>query len=190
MNTLNAAALDGIELKSGSHQRRDLGMCVMEAVAYVAGERHTDHPSCACPVLAAFARRLNDATWPSDADRTRVLRPFVARLSGSRSTRKVERMRAFVAADWACRTLLPAALDKRGQTSAAEQLRALRPISDAATARAARDKAQAAAAAAAAAYAAYADAYAADAAAAAAAAAAREKAREKQAEIIRTILEP
>ena len=38
--------LDGIELKSGSHHARDHGVCVMEAVAWVAGEPHSDHPLC------------------------------------------------------------------------------------------------------------------------------------------------
>ena len=38
-------------LSSGGHGGIDEGMCVMEAVAYVAGEPWSDAPACACPVI-------------------------------------------------------------------------------------------------------------------------------------------
>jgi hypothetical protein len=42
-------------LSHGSHDRREDGMCLMEAVAFLAGERHSDRPVCACPVLSRLS---------------------------------------------------------------------------------------------------------------------------------------
>jgi hypothetical protein len=41
--------LEGLVLLSGKHKENQ-GMCVMEAVAYVAGEPWSDNPACACPM--------------------------------------------------------------------------------------------------------------------------------------------
>jgi len=46
--------LDAITLASGAHDRRTDGVCVMEAVAWWAGEDHSDRPECASPVIAAL----------------------------------------------------------------------------------------------------------------------------------------
>lgn len=46
-------------LAEGSHKSIDDGACLMEAVAYVAGEKFSDHPECASKVLGAFGRSLN-----------------------------------------------------------------------------------------------------------------------------------
>jgi hypothetical protein len=165
-----------MHLDKGSHASREEGLCIMEAVAYVAGEPHSDHPRCACPVIAAFARRLNDRM--SDTERQRLV-AYIPRLVGSRATRTVERHRAYVAADFAVRDAAVRALRSARRTADANKLARLPPIVDRATAEGARaaaaDYAAAAAADnAAAAYAAYAAcaAYADNAHAAAAAAAA------------------
>ena len=67
-------------LSKGAHKHEDEGACVMEAVAYVAGEPWTDRPACACPVISAFMRAWND-DLPTDADRDRLLRPLIPRLA-------------------------------------------------------------------------------------------------------------
>ena len=72
-------------------------MCAMEAVAYVAGERWSDHPKCACPVIAAFIRVWND-NLPDD-DRTVLLLPLVPKLVGTRGSQGLEKRRAIMAAD-------------------------------------------------------------------------------------------
>jgi hypothetical protein len=72
-------------LRRGAHASADDGMCAMEMVAWLAGEAHTDEPLCACPVIAAFVRAVNDAL-PSDAARDRHLRPLVPRFVGTRGT--------------------------------------------------------------------------------------------------------
>ena len=94
----------------GSHAKAPNGkaaVCMMEWVAYLAHEKHGDHPDCACPVLAAYGRRLNDASWPSDAGRTEALGPMVVAMINTRSTREVERKRAWFFADRTIRELLP-----------------------------------------------------------------------------------
>ncbi len=72
MNTipkiLPLLGLDGISLKHGMHDSRQDGVCALEAVAWIAGEPHSDHPKCACPVLSDFLRKWND-DLPNDADR-------------------------------------------------------------------------------------------------------------------------
>jgi hypothetical protein len=110
MGDVHTEALDGITLTSGSHERRDEGLCAMEAVAFLAGEPHSDAPACACPILGAFARRLNDARWPTDADRTEAMRPAVLALVGSRSAKATERARRAYLVDCALRWYAPMAL--------------------------------------------------------------------------------
>ncbi len=54
-------------LERGSHEPNDTGhMCLLEAVAWVAGEKWSDQPQCVDPVLAAFGRAWNDGL--DDAD--------------------------------------------------------------------------------------------------------------------------
>ena len=43
-------------LKKGSHESFSKGACIMEAAAYIAREKFSDHPECACPVIGAFLR--------------------------------------------------------------------------------------------------------------------------------------
>ena len=124
-----AADLDSIHLAFGSHKTREEGMCLLEAVAYIAGEPHTDRPKCVCPVLAAFGRAWNDAL--DDEDRNRLLRPFIPRLVGTRSTVEVEQRRAFMAADWAVRVATPVWLRAAGLVDEAGALEALAPLTSA-----------------------------------------------------------
>lgn len=121
-------------LRRGAHSTRDEGMCAMEAVAYIAGEPHSDSPECACPVIAAFVRRWND-DLPDDATRTRLLGPLVPRLVGTRSTPDVERRRSLLALDWLVREHTPAWLDLTpALADHAAALRALPEIVDTDTA--------------------------------------------------------
>jgi hypothetical protein len=92
-SVLPLIGLEGILLKSGAHSRREDGVCALEAVAWLAGEPHSDHPQCACPVIGAFLRSWNDSL-PDEAVRTALLRPLLPLLIGTRSTRAVELTRA------------------------------------------------------------------------------------------------
>ena len=119
--------------------------CLLEAVAYVAGEPWSDHPECVCPVLAEFGRSWNDAL--SDEDR-QILLPYIPRLIGTRSTPEVETKRAWMATDWLVREFTPAWLRLAGLTEHAHTLEKLAALTDSASARDAQPSVDAARAAA------------------------------------------
>src|SRR5690606_10890017 len=135
------AKVRGWSLKSGNHPANEDGaLCVMEAVAYVAGEPWADHPQCACPVITDFMIAWNDGL-PTDAERDRLLKPLIPRLVGSRSTRAVEERRSYLALDWLIRVHTPKWLDLvPALHDHAKALRALPEIADMAGAAAAGEK--------------------------------------------------
>lgn len=83
----------------GCHETREQGMCVMEAVAYIAGEEHSDYPECACPVITGMAIVLNDHCY-SDNERNGLLGPLLFRIAGSRGTEEQQQIRNVVALCW------------------------------------------------------------------------------------------
>jgi hypothetical protein len=121
----------GWSLKSGSHEKNSDGnLCVMEAVAFVAGKPWSDSPPCACPVIGAFMRTWNDAL-PTDSARDRLLKPFIPRLARSKSTKAVHSHRGMLAADWLVRVWTPQWLDLVPALAPhAEALRELEEIAD------------------------------------------------------------
>ncbi len=123
-------------LKNGGHSGPTEGACVMEAVAYVAGEKWSDHPECVSPVIGAFLRSWNDGL-PTDADRDRLLKPLIPKIINTRSTQAVEEQRSYLALDWMIRTFLPAWLRLAKINDHADKIEALAPIVDTATATAA-----------------------------------------------------
>ncbi len=72
--------LDDLTLQAGGHSSPEQGLCVMEAVAYMAGEKHSDMPQCVSPVLRAYGMRLNDSL---PDDRRQALKQFVPALIGT-----------------------------------------------------------------------------------------------------------
>jgi hypothetical protein len=129
--TLN---LEVLRLLSGNHESREKGVCLLEAVAWMAGEDHSDHPQCACPVLSAFGRSLNDRM---PEDRRQELKPLIPLLVGSRKGLEVERKRMYFLADRAVRVFAPIALRACGQEEWAKKLEDLTAIVDQKTARSA-----------------------------------------------------
>jgi hypothetical protein len=123
------AQVRALSLKSGSHDDFEHGMCVMEAVAYVAGEPWSDAPQCACPVIKDFMVAWNDGL-PNDAERDRLLKPLVPLIVGTRSTPAVEQRRAVMAADWLIRVYTPAWLRAANLDTQAAALEALPQITD------------------------------------------------------------
>jgi len=106
--------LTSVTLGRGSHRLREDGVCAMEMVAWMAGEKHSSCPECACPALTAFTIRLNDTDWPGGAaQRTKVLGPVLPLLVGSRSTEAVYRRRGYYLSDRMVRELVPMALEAR-----------------------------------------------------------------------------
>jgi hypothetical protein len=121
--TLN---LDTLRLELGEHETRDQGVCLMEAVAWWAGEPHTDQPRCVSPVLADLGVSLNDGF--SD-DRRQRLKPLIPLLPGTAGDGLDER-RGYLAMDWLVRTFAPACLDLAGLAERAAELRGLHRIVD------------------------------------------------------------
>ena len=81
-----------------------IDVCVMQAVAFVAGEPDTDHPACVSPVLTAFCISWNDAL--DDEGRQR-LKPIIPRLVRTAGDPAADERRAWMAADWLVRTFTP-----------------------------------------------------------------------------------
>ena len=72
---------DSISLVPRVGDRKENELCVMSLVALLAGERHTDRPQVACPVVATFAIKVNDSI---DCDVRQTLKPFAPRIIGTR----------------------------------------------------------------------------------------------------------
>src|SRR5215472_9618694 len=120
--------LEKIQLLSGSHTaNNEQQMCIMEAVAYVAGEDWTDAPACASPVIAAFCRAWNDTPDPYGQSIRDRLRAYIPRLVSSRGTPEQEKRRAWLATDWMIRVCTPAWLRAAGLAVHAETLQQLPP---------------------------------------------------------------
>jgi hypothetical protein len=113
-------------LDKGAHDKAADGMCALEAVSYIAGEKFSDHPQCASPVIAAFMRNWNDAL--PDDERNALLLPLIPRLVGTRGSEALEHRRSLMAADWLVRTHTPAWLRLVGLNDQAATLEALPEI--------------------------------------------------------------
>lgn len=132
-------------LSHGSHTKADKEseqkMCAMEAVAWLAGEEHSDHPSCTCPVIAALVRRFNDRLW-NDDERNTLIRPLLPILIGTNASREVAIKRGYLAADWSIRTMLPILCHVLGLEDQAKSCEALPAVIDQASGIRARSVAQ------------------------------------------------
>jgi hypothetical protein len=138
------ALASGWTLGKGSHPpNQDGEACVMEAVAWVAGEPWSDEPQCASPVIGAFMRSWNDAL---DGEvRNRLLKPLIPQLVGTRASAAIEEKRNYMALDWLIRVFTPKWLDMVPSLHAhAKALRDLEGIADMAGAAAAGVKVRAA----------------------------------------------
>jgi hypothetical protein len=127
--------LEPLKLGRGSHEPPSNGLvnaCVMEAVAYVAGEPFSDRPECASPVITSFLVSWNDAM--NDVDR-QMLKPYIVRLVGTRTGKRHEERRAWMLTDWLARECAPAWLRLAGLAGQAELLESLAPLTSAASAR-------------------------------------------------------
>src|SRR5262245_59576372 len=109
--------LASLHLAVGEHDERDEGVCLLEAVAWFAGQEHTDHPPCVCPVIAVFGRSWNDSL--DDQTRQRLI-PYIPRMVGTADD--LSERRAWLCLDWLSRECAPAFL---------ELSPALKPLADA-----------------------------------------------------------
>ena len=116
--------LDTLVLRSGTHSSPSDGVSLMEAVSALAGEPWSNSPSCTSPVIAAYARRLND--WLADDARQR-LKAYISRLVGTAEP-DLELRRAFACADAAVRVFAPLAFAAAGLVKEGLKLGALAPV--------------------------------------------------------------
>ncbi len=116
---MNLAVLEDLELQKGSHDAASKEMCLLEAVAFVAGEPWSDNPKCASPLLADYGRRLNDRL--SHALR-QELKPLIPMLVGSVGDDATEERRSVMLADWYIREHLPRLLTYSNLEGEAQKL--------------------------------------------------------------------
>lgn len=113
--TVSKIDLSTVRFGEGQHPpvtpTGDRDMCIMEAVAFVAGEPWSDAPDCASPVIAAFLRNWNDTLSDEDRDRLLPAAVWVPRLVGSIGNEEVELRRSYLALDWIVRVYTPAYLE-------------------------------------------------------------------------------
>ena len=119
--------LDTIHFEHGNHSSPADGVCVMEAVALLAGEPFGDHPSCVSPVIGAFMRSWNDSL-PTVEDRDRLLKPLVLDIMGTNTGVEDDERRAWMATDWLVRVHAPAWLRLAGLNEQADRLASLHEL--------------------------------------------------------------
>ena len=125
---LKIPALTELVLSRGSHSDRADGVCLMEAVAWFAGEEHSDAPACCSPVLAAFFRSWNDG-MRTDDERAQ-LKQYVPLLVGTAAPPSVEQKRGWMALDWLMRVQSVEWLHQAGLDHHATALAALPEINN------------------------------------------------------------
>jgi hypothetical protein len=113
-------------LAYGTHASPQDGRCAMEWVSYLAGEPHSDQPTCVSPVLRAMCIALNDGM---DHEPRQRLRPYLTRTIGTAND-GLDTWRGWLAMDWLARTYTPAWLARAGLTERARKLQAGPPLAD------------------------------------------------------------
>lgn len=132
MTQFNRHVFNKLTLAGGNHTDPGQGVCAMEAVAYVAGEKHSDKPECCDPIIGAFMRAWNDGL-PTNADRDKWLKPLIPKLIGTKASKETETQRSWMACDWLIRVQTTAWLELAGLTDDAEALRDCAEIVDVTT---------------------------------------------------------
>lgn len=103
--TVGHLDLDAVTLAGRPHGRRVDGVSLLEAVAWWAGEPHSDSPACVSPFVATLAREW--AAVLDDGDR-QALKPLVPKLAATADG--LDRQRLILAVDWLVGLALPAFL--------------------------------------------------------------------------------
>jgi len=87
---------DQVELVRGTGSRNRGQLCIMSFVAYLAGERHTDHPRTASPFIRKFAIPLNDGVPTALCQ---DLKPFAPRIIGTNDGHDLKRAAVMISND-------------------------------------------------------------------------------------------
>ncbi len=137
--TIEPLVIKGLTLipEAGAHSRgqgKQQKACIMEIVSWLHDGTLNDQPSCSSRVVTAFCRTFWDRsprTWAGLLERKE-------RIAGSATTPDVDRARGYRAADWAVRRFAPRWLRWLELEDDAKALEALAPVTDEASAIAAR----------------------------------------------------
>lgn len=113
------------KLSYGCHDSPDEGLCVMEMLALITGQHHTDHPELVCPLIGSFVRRLNDSM---ESDRE-MLKPYLFRCWNTDDPR-ADQPRAEAALGVLVRELAPRVFEWLGLVCTAAELRAVKSLAD------------------------------------------------------------
>ena len=113
--------LKEVTLGQGSHETREEGVCLMELVAWLAGEQHSHFPACTSPALADYATFANDHL--PDGPRQRLIN-LAPRLVGTSCPHCEENRVNTVILTMLKYTVCPA-LQARSMSTQAEELEAL-----------------------------------------------------------------
>jgi hypothetical protein len=87
----------------------------MEAVAWMAGAKHSDSPKCTCPVLGSFGIALNDRM--NDQEREK-LNPIILKMINTRSPEHQDLRKSYILNELTCRIFAPV-LEEIGSKSGA-----------------------------------------------------------------------
>lgn len=110
-------------LDADTHSTREEGMCLMELVAFLSGEEHSDNPKCASPVLSSYGRSINDSLGD---ERRQALLPMASALLNTRCA-ECEQKRALELVSLSLRESLGRWLERQGLRGAAQLLREAEP---------------------------------------------------------------
>lgn len=116
---MDIAKIWQFELRRGNSDNPRNGACLLDAVSWFEYGRLGDHPPCVCPVIAAFARGINDGLPDGSRQQLKV---FLGRLVGTVDP-GAEQERAEYLAWQAIRVFAPVALDAAGLSLDATRLR-------------------------------------------------------------------
>jgi hypothetical protein len=114
-------------LSYGANATPGEGRCAMEWVSWIAGEQHSDSPTCVSHLLRAVGIGINDTL--NDIDR-QLLRPYLTRMIGTAGDGK-DGARMYTVLDWSVREMLPfRAARWVGEDAIAEVAQSVDPIND------------------------------------------------------------
>ena len=125
INHLRPEHLYRIDLSYSSHIHREDGVCLTEAVAWLAGEPHTDEPKTMCPTLTKIMKCWNDEL--NIPYRDPAIKHYAPRLIGTNLGPKAAELRVNMAAEWLFQQHLPGWLDFIGLFGHARTLGSFRP---------------------------------------------------------------
>jgi len=119
MTTANIGDLWKFDLRKGPSTHPRNGACLLDAVSWFEYGQLGDHPDCVCPVIAAYARGINDTMDDTSRQRLKI---YLPRLIGTVDPAS-EQTRARFLAWQAIHVFAPLALDAAGLKKEARTLR-------------------------------------------------------------------